>query len=83
MAYALKKPKFKPKTITKRDFSKFNQEAFLRDIRSAPFELIYAVNEYNLDDQATIFENVFSDVLNKHAPFKTFTVKHPKSPFER
>ena len=81
MAYAIKKPIFKPKTITKRDFSKFNQEAFLNDIRSAPFELIYAVSEDNLDDQATIFENVFSDVLNKHAPFKTFTVRHPKSPW--
>ena len=81
MAYSIYKPKFKPKTITKRDFSKFNQEAFLDGIRSAPWELIYSVNEENLNDQATIFENVFSSVLNSHAPFKTFTVKHQKSPW--
>lgn len=81
MAYSIYKPKFKPKTITKRDFSKFNQESFLEDIRAAPWELIYAVNEDNLNDQATIFENVFSSVLDSHAPFKTFTVKHKKSPW--
>ena len=81
MAYSIHKPKFKPKTFTKRDFSKFKQDDFLRDIRSAPFELIYSVHEDNLDDQATIFENIFCSVLDKHAPFKTFTVKHPKSPW--
>ena len=79
LAYSIYKPKFKPKIITKRDFSKFNQEAFLEDIRLAPFELIYAVSEDNLNDKATIFENVFSSVLNSHAPFKTFTVRHQKS----
>ena len=81
MAYSIYKPKFKPKTITKRDFSKFSQEAFLDDIRSAPFQQIYAVNEENVNDQATIFENVFSSVLDSHAPFKTFTVRHQKSPW--
>ena len=35
MAYSIQKPKFKPKTITKRDFSKFNQDAFFEDIRLA------------------------------------------------
>ena len=79
MAYAIHKPKFKPKTITKRDFSNFNQDNFLNDISSAPFNLIYSRNENNLDDKATIFENVFSSVLN--ALFKTFTVRHPKSPW--
>ena len=81
MAYSIKKPKFKPKTITKRDFSNFIQDDFLEDIRLAPWEHIYTVNDENLNDKATIFENVFSTVLNSHAPFKTFTVRHPKSPW--
>ena len=56
---------------------------FLKTSGWQPFELIYAVEEDNLNDQATIFENVFSTVLDtvlNTAPFKTFTVRHQKSP---
>ena len=81
MAYNVQKPKFKPKTITKRDFKNFNQDDFLNDIANAPWENIYAVNEDDLDSKATIFENYFSDIINKHAPLKTFTVKYPKAPW--
>ena len=81
MAYNVQKPKFKPKTITKRDFKNFKQEDFLNDIANAPWENIYAVSEDDLDSKATIFENYFSDIINKHAPLKTFTVKYPKAPW--
>ena len=81
MAYAIKKPKFTPKTFTRRDFKNFSQEAFMRDINLAPFEHVYAVEDDELDKKATIFENIFNDVLDKHAPFKTFTVQHPKTPW--
>ena len=81
MAYSIKKPKFTPKTFTLRDFKNFSQESFLRDINLAPWENVYAVREDELDKKATIFENIFNDVLDKHAPFRTFTVKHPKTPW--
>ena len=32
MAYSLKKPKFKPKILTRRDFRKFNETLFVRDM---------------------------------------------------
>ena len=80
-AYAIRKPKFTPKTFTRRDFKNFSQEAFMQDINLAPWENVYAVEDNELDKKATIFENVFNTVLDKHAPFRTFTVKHPKSPW--
>ena len=81
MAYKIQKQKYKPKTITKRDFKNFNQEDFLNDIANAPWELIFAVNEDEVDNKATIFENYFRDIIDKHAPMKTFTVKYPKAPW--
>ena len=80
-AYAIRKPKFIPKTFTRRDFKNFSQEAFMQDINLAPWENVYAVEDNELDKKATIFENVFNTVLDKHAPVRTFTVKHPKSPW--
>ena len=81
MAYAIKKPKFTPKTITRRDFKFFSEESFLHDINLAPWENVYAVDDSELDMKATIFENTFNSVLDEHAPFKTFTIKNPKNPW--
>ena len=53
----------------------------MRDINLAPFEHVYAVEDDELDKKATIFKNIFNDVLDKHTPFKTFTVQHPKTPW--
>ena len=81
MAYAIRKPKFTPKVFTQRDFHNFSQESFMHDIQLAPWENVYAVRDDELDNKATIFENIFNTVLDNHAPFKTFTVKHPRSPW--
>ena len=81
MAYNVCKPKYKPRTITKRCFKNFEKENFLNDIANAPFDNIYAVSEDDLDSKATIFENYFKDVIDLHAPLKTTTVKYPKAPW--
>ena len=81
MAYAIRKPKFTPKTFTRRDFKNFSQESFLHDMNLAPFENVYAVDDTELDKKAIIFENTFNSVLDRHAPFRTFTVKNPKTPW--
>ena len=47
----------------------------------APWENVYAVEENDLDSKATIFENYFTSIIEKHAPLKTFTIKHPKAPW--
>ena len=81
LAYAVRKPKFVPKTFTRRDFKNFSQEAFIQDLNTTPFENIFAVEDFELDKKATIFENYFNSVLDRHAPYRTFTVTHPKAPW--
>ena len=39
------------------------------------------MDENDLDSKATIFENYFCSIIEKHAPLKTFTIKHPKAPW--
>lgn len=80
-AYAIKKIKFKPKLVTRRDFRKFSEQKFKDDIELAPWGNVYAVDEEDVDSQVTIVENIFADIINKNAPFRTFKVKHPPSPW--
>ena len=51
-----------PKKIKYRNFSKFDNSLFLSDLGQA---LDYNTNDY------TVFNNVFSTILDKHAPLKT------------
>ena len=81
MAYALRKPKYKPKMITRRDFRKFSEENFKRDMELAPWGNIYAIEEEEIDDQVTILENIFSDIIDAHAPYRTFRVTKPAAPW--
>ena len=81
MAYAIKKPKFKKKTVTRRDFRNFSEDAFKNDMAVAPWGNVLAVNEYEVDDQVTIIENIFNEIIEKHAPLKTFTIKQAPSPW--
>ena len=80
-AYSLKKPKFKPKIVTKRDFRNFNEKLFVRDMEFAPWGNILAVSDDDIDNKVTIFENIHKDIINKHAPFRTFRVTRPATPW--
>ena len=81
MAYSLKKPKFKPKMVTRRDFRKFDKNAYMRDMELAPWGNIEAVDDDDIDNKVTIFENIHRDIINKHAPFRTFRVTRPAAPW--
>ena len=81
LAYSLKKPKFKPKMVTRRDFRKFDKNAFLRDMALAPWGNIEAVDDDDIDNKVTIFENIHRDLIDKHAPFRTFRVTRPATPW--
>ena len=80
-AYSLKKPKFKPKIVTKRDFRNFNENLFVRDMEMAPWGNILAVSDDDIDNKVTIFENIHRDIIDKHAPFRTFRVTRPAAPW--
>lgn len=77
MAYNIKKPKFKPITVTRRDFRKFDLPGFQRAAEVANWENVFAVHD--VDDKVTILENTINDLLDKFAPYKTFTLKKPNS----
>ena len=81
MAYSLKKPKFKPKMLTRRDFRNFNQTSFMHDMALAPWGNIEAVDDDDIDNKVTIFENIHRDIMDKHAPFRTFRVTRPAAPW--
>ena len=81
MAYSLKKPKFKPKILTRRDFRNFNEKLFVKDMEKAPWGNILAVADDDIDNKVTIFENIHREIIDKHAPFRTFRVTRPASPW--
>ena len=81
LAYSIKKPKFKPKMLTRRDFRNFDSEKFKADMSTAPWGNIEAVDDDDIDNKVTIFENIHREIINKHAPFRTFRVTRPATPW--
>ena len=81
MAYSLKKPKFKPKMVTKRDFRNFDEKLFIKDMERAPWGNILAVDDNDIDNKVTIYENIHIEIIDKHAPFRTFRVTRPATPW--
>ena len=72
LAYSLKKPKFKPYTVTTRNFKRINWDAFYQDLEELPWENIF--NNSDVNSKVTIFETYTNELLDKHAPFRTFRV---------
>ena len=79
LAFALKRPKFKPKVIRRRDFRNFSEENFNKDMERAPWGNIYSVDDNDLGNQVTILENIYTGIINYHAPFREIKVKKPIS----
>ena len=75
MSYDIKKPKFIPKKITKRDMKNFCAENFLIDIQRTPWHLIGELQDHDVDNKVTALENMLNKVIDKHAPTKTFTIR--------
>lgn len=75
VAYSLKKEKFKPYKVTKRDFKNVNWQNFKNAVEYAPWEnILYGEN---INEKITTLENYMHEILDKYAPYKTFTVKQP------
>ncbi|CAB4011738.1 Hypothetical predicted protein, partial [Paramuricea clavata] len=73
----LKMPRTKPVTITTRSYKNFNADAFCNDISKIPWDTVTVFD--HTDDQVSCFNNLFQDVLEQHAPVKTFKSKYRKS----
>ena len=73
LACSIKKPKYKPKTILIRDYSKFNYDSFRSDASQALWENVYAEDTLSVEDKVTIFNNITHQLFDKHAPYKQIT----------
>ena len=64
----------KPQTIRKRCYKNFDIMSFLTDIYYSNINECVP-NEQNLESAAKIFEQMFGEILEKHAPMKTLFVR--------
>ena len=59
----------KPNTVLKRNYKNFDQAAFLQDVNQCNInEAVTACTD--IDDAAKTFQDLFSQVLDRHAPIK-------------
>ena len=76
-AYSVRKPKFKPQIIRRRDFRNFQPDKFKNDIQNAPWHNIQNVILDDLDQATTHLEDIFSATINNNAPFREIKVTKP------
>ena len=67
--------------VTRRDFRNFNSDNFKADMLNAPWGNINAVDNDDIDNKVTIFENIHREIINKHAPMRIFRVTRPATPW--
>lgn len=73
------KPKKEPKVITYRDLRTFSKEAFMNDVCSVSWQCVY--NASDIDEKVSMFNSIFLQLVNKHAPLKTFKTKCGTAPW--
>ena len=74
-----KAPVSKPQTVRKRHYKNFCIESFLTDINNSDINKSVTSKD-NIEDAAQEFEEKFSEILNFHAPMKTFQMRKNYSP---
>ena len=70
--------KTKHQTITYRSVKTFDESRFLTDLSLVPWEIIQAFD--NIDDTVSVWNTLFLEILNKHAPIKRHRVKKQYQP---
>ena len=75
--------KNQPKTIKKRNYKQFDNAAFIQDVseslNAGRFDTV--LNTTDPDIAASHFSRIFSSILNRHAPLKTFQVRNKYVPW--
>ena len=75
----LKASKPRPSYVTTRSYKNYKPEAFLDDLARVSF---YVANIFdNFDDRVDVFNTLFLDTLNNHAPLKRIKIKSRSHPF--
>ena len=66
------------KTIKYRNFKQFDEKQFLEDLESAPWNILDITNDPN--ECLDLWEQMYLDIINKHAPLITKRVKMLQQP---
>ena len=69
-----KAPVIKPQTVRKRTYRNFCIGSFLTDINNSDINREVAAEE-SIEEAAKVFQEKFSEILNHHAPMKTFQMR--------
>ena len=71
--------KLPPKVFEYRSFKSFEKDTFLRDLKNVPWSSIESVE--NIDDAVHMWERLFKDIADQHAPLKTKRAKANQTPW--
>ena len=76
-AYALRKQKYIPKMVKRRDFRNFSEIAFKSDMQNAPWNDINLAAQNDLDLATNLLEQTFQNAINANAPFREIKITKP------
>ena len=76
-AYSVRKQKFQPQIIKRRDFRSFASDRFKLEMQNALRDGIIVTNETDIDIAAETLEKVFINVINNNAPVREIKVTKP------
>ena len=72
-------PRLRSRKIQLRSLKNFDQDLFLRDLLNVTFHVMEVL--YGIDDKQYVFESLYLDILNKHAPQKQAHIRSNQFPF--
>jgi hypothetical protein len=73
----LKKPKFRPQIVKRRDFRKFVREDFINAFAGAQWNTISGLAEHDLNEATNRLENIYTNLINSHAPMREIKITKP------
>ena len=74
----LKKPRSKPVYITTRSFKHYSPVNFNSDVSLAPWSIVDVFDD--VEDKLYSFDMLFTEILDRHAPVKTFKARGKPNP---
>ena len=83
LIFAIRKidiPRRSPRYVETRSFKKFNANAFLSDIKNSRLPQ-FDSNSVSVNETWHIWNNIFLNVLNKHAPRTVIKVRNKPAPW--
>ena len=72
--------KSKPQTVKKRSYKNFKVEDFLKEVFESKIDEAVKACE-DIDAAAEVFENMFRNILDSHAPIKVFQMRKNYTPY--